>query len=139
METEFCHSFVNQTYYRLKCFDSLFPFFLKGVYSVILAVHDNCQPLPGNYQLSRRFILYDAGDTDVSIRTNFPLRVTSSTMNTTYTWQVDVAASGMTQVSLDWTGRFINTIHHNLGLLKPIAEHEHDNILPGTCDLLGMN
>ena len=88
----------------------------------MLFVHDKCQPDPGNYELSRRFVLYDADDTEITTRPTYPLSVTSAAANTTYTWQVDVASSGDTQVSLDWAGHFINEVHHTNGLLKQIAD-----------------
>ena len=103
------------------------------MYSIIFAVHDNSLPVPGNYELSRRFILFDAGDTDVAIQEANPLRVTSTTVNTTYTWQIDVAEPGPTTVTLLWMGHFINEKHHTMGLLKPIGNYTEPIKYGKTC------
>ena len=108
-------------------------FFHKGVYSLIVFIYDNSFPLPGNYELIRRFILFDAGDTEVAIQAAYPLRVTSTTVNTTYTWQIDVAESGPTTVTLLWIGHFINEKHHTLELLKPIGNYTEEIKYGNTC------
>ncbi|XP_022107048.1 uncharacterized protein LOC110988105 [Acanthaster planci] len=90
-----------------------------GVYSVILSVVDNA----GNFRLSRRFVFYDNDQSDVTIQTDSPLRVTSASSNTDYLWLTSLNSGRPTSVDLVWTNRFINVHHVNQGLLKPIGSY----------------
>ncbi|XP_071798435.1 uncharacterized protein [Asterias amurensis] len=98
-----------------------------GVYSIVLTAVDNA----GNSRLARRFVFLDNDPNDVTIQdhdTN-PLRVLSATTETNFEWITALdTTGGTTSVHLDWASHFINSKHHNQGLLKPIGEWGNGSI-----------
>ncbi|XP_046581226.1 uncharacterized protein LOC124288741 [Haliotis rubra] len=81
-----------------------------GVFSVILSVYDKA----GNYRRTRRIVVYD-GTSTVTTRANKKLRVMTASAAAS-AWQTTSSA-----VTVDWTNRYINTVHHNNKWLLGVA------------------
>ncbi|XP_046543949.1 uncharacterized protein LOC124254116 [Haliotis rubra] len=81
-----------------------------GVYSVVLSAYDKA----GNHRSARRIFMYD-GTSAVTVQANKQLRVTTAS-SATSEWQTTSSA-----VTVDWTNRFINTVHHNNKWLQRVA------------------
>ncbi|XP_053389666.1 uncharacterized protein LOC128546093, partial [Mercenaria mercenaria] len=81
-----------------------------ALYAVLLEVHD----IAGNVRMSRRFVLYDQSST-VAILPQKHLQSLTASSKTNYTWQVN---HGLT--CFNWTGRYYNTYHVNINLLRRI-------------------
>ncbi|XP_046581225.1 uncharacterized protein LOC124288740 [Haliotis rubra] len=88
-----------------------FRVFKSGVYSVVLSAYDKA----GNYRSARRIMVYD-GTSTVTAQANKKLRV--STAASASAWQTTSSA-----VTVDWTNRYINTVHHNNKWLLGVASH----------------
>ncbi|XP_046362872.2 uncharacterized protein LOC124139656 [Haliotis rufescens] len=82
----------------------------SGVYSVVLSAYDKA----GNHRSARRILIYD-GTSSVTTQANKKLRVTTAA-SATSEWQTTSSA-----VTVDWTNRYINTVHHNKKWLQSVA------------------
>ncbi|XP_046557198.1 uncharacterized protein LOC124266448 isoform X2 [Haliotis rubra] len=81
-----------------------------GVYSVVLSVYDK----GGNHRSTRRILIYD-GTSTVTTQAKTSLSVTTAS-SATSEWQ-----STSPSVTVDWTNRYINTVHHNNKWLLGVA------------------
>ncbi|XP_046365956.1 uncharacterized protein LOC124141846 [Haliotis rufescens] len=81
-----------------------------GVYSVVLSAYDKA----GNHRSARRILIYD-GTSTVTTQANKQLRVTTAS-SATSEWQTTSSA-----VTVDWTNRYINTVHHSNKWLHGVA------------------
>ncbi|XP_071084119.1 uncharacterized protein [Haliotis cracherodii] len=81
-----------------------------GVYSVVLSAYDQA----GNHRSARRILLYD-GTSTVTTQSHKELRVTTAS-SATSEWQTTSSA-----LTVDWTNRYINTVHHNNKWLQGVA------------------
>ncbi|XP_071087257.1 uncharacterized protein [Haliotis cracherodii] len=81
-----------------------------GVYSVVLSAFDKA----GNHRSARRILIYD-GKSTVTTQDKKELRVTTASAATSE-WQTTSSA-----VTVDWTNRYINTVHHNNKWLHGVA------------------
>ncbi|XP_046572318.1 uncharacterized protein LOC124280399 isoform X5 [Haliotis rubra] len=81
-----------------------------GVYSVVLSAYDK----GGNHRSTRRIVIYD-GTSTVTTLVNTSLRVTTASPATS-AWQTTSSS-----VTVDWTNRYINTVHHNNKWLFGVA------------------
>ncbi|XP_055958814.1 uncharacterized protein LOC130014035 [Patella vulgata] len=93
-----------------------------AVYSMILSAYDKA----GNYKKARRLVIFD--DTSaVTTTSGSVLRVTTALSTTNYKWQTN-----LNSVTISWTNRYINTIHHNGRFLaavrsEPGVESQYDD------------
>lgn len=109
-----------------------------ALYTVLLEVHDNA----GNVGMARRFVLYDK-TSKVAVSQNNVLRSTTASAKTNYTWQVHHGST-----CLNWTGRYYNTYHVHMNLLRQIKSDPHilnsydqtDGVFPvsGTSNIDGI-
>ncbi|XP_046552072.1 uncharacterized protein LOC124261759 [Haliotis rubra] len=81
-----------------------------GVYSVVLTAYDRGV----NHRSTRRILIYD-GTSSVTTQANTSLRVTTAS-SATSEWQTTSPS-----VTVDWTNRYINTVHHNNKWLLGVA------------------
>ncbi|XP_046562882.1 uncharacterized protein LOC124271765 [Haliotis rubra] len=81
-----------------------------GVYSVVLSAYDK----GGNHRSTRRILVYD-GTSNVTTQANTSLRVTTAA-SATSEWQTTSSS-----VTVDWTNRYINTVHRNNKWLLGVA------------------
>ncbi|XP_048243311.1 uncharacterized protein LOC124141844 isoform X1 [Haliotis rufescens] len=81
-----------------------------GVYSVVLSAYDKA----GNHRSARRILIYDSSSI-VTTQSNKQLRVTTAS-SATSEWQTTSSA-----VTVDWTNRYINTVHHSNKWLHGVA------------------
>ncbi|XP_067663255.1 uncharacterized protein [Haliotis asinina] len=81
-----------------------------GVYSVVLSAYDKA----GNRRSARRILICD-GTSAVTTRANTSLRVTTAS-SATSEWQTTSSV-----VTVDWTNRYMNTVHHKNKWLLGVA------------------
>ncbi|XP_055958832.1 uncharacterized protein LOC126829498 [Patella vulgata] len=103
-----------------KSVDITFP--KTAVYSVILSAYDKA----GNYKKARRLVIFD-DSSSVTTTQGSVLRATSALSSTNYKWQTN-----LNSVTISWTNRFINTVHHNGRFLaavksEPGVESQYDD------------
>ncbi|XP_046562886.1 uncharacterized protein LOC124271770 [Haliotis rubra] len=96
--------------YELHATSNSFTLTTAGVYSVVLTAYDK----GGNHRSTRRILIYD-GTSTVTTRANTSLRVTTAS-SATSKWQ-----STSSSVTVDWTNRYINTVHLNNKWLLGVA------------------
>lgn len=81
-----------------------------ALYAILLEVHD----VAGNVRMARRFVLYD-NSSKVAILSKQLLKSMTASAKTNYTWQVHHGST-----CLNWTGRYYNTYHTKMNLLRKI-------------------
>ena len=92
----------------------------------MLSVTDNVD----NTRRSRRFVLFDSNTTDVTIQSEFPMRVLSASKETDYMW-ITQRSGRMVDIFLDWENHFTNELHRHRGFLKRIATYRNGIIDTG--------
>lgn len=88
-----------------------------GMYSAILGVKDKAN----NTRYTREFFLYDSTSV-ISLEPTKSVHVTSASPESGYHWQVP-NTTGKTTIAIDWTGRFVNEIHVEGGLLANVRDY----------------
>ncbi|XP_067663298.1 uncharacterized protein [Haliotis asinina] len=87
-----------------------YTFTMAGIYSAVLTAYDK----GGNHRSARRILMHDRTST-VTTQANTSLRVITAS-SATAKWQTTSSA-----VTVDWTNRYINTVHHNNKWLLGVA------------------